>query len=171
MTSNAAPIPTLTEFFASKDIAHNYASAERATGPPARAMILQAGFPASLATADAGAQFVILDNACGTGVVATTLQVAFRGNEGRLKLVCGDFSPPMVEAVKARIVAMEGVDAEARVVDGQVCSFRVFQSTGNSSRAWIGDGFTCKHIHSCLHQLRVSELSRPAPWASWYVVC
>ncbi|KAF5379851.1 hypothetical protein D9615_005827 [Tricholomella constricta] len=117
MSSDTTAAQDLNKFFAGKDIAKNYESAERATGPPAEAMIRQAGILSGLDNEDA--ELEVLDNACGTGVVVVALHKALAGKDGRLKLVCGDFSPQMVESVKERIAQMEGIDAEARVLDGQ----------------------------------------------------
>ncbi|GLB44709.1 putative methyltransferase required for the conversion of demethylmenaquinol (DMKH2) to menaquinol (MKH2) [Lyophyllum shimeji] len=112
MTTKASA--TLAKFFADKNIAKTYSSAERATSPPARALLLQAGLHSP-----GDGSYEILDNACGTGVVTMALIQAFKGKEEQLKVVCGDFSPRMVEAVKERISQVDGLQAEARELNGQ----------------------------------------------------
>lgn len=102
------------KFFADKNIAKNYSQVERATGPPAQALLRQAGL-----LSPSESSYEILDNACGTGVVTAALLEAFKGKEGHLKLVCGDFSPQMVEAVKERIAQIDGLDAEGKELNGQ----------------------------------------------------
>jgi len=105
----------ITKFFADKDVAKNYAAAERATGPAAQALIRQAG----LVPDDKNTNFEVLDNACGTGIVTSELYETFKGKEDHLRLVCGDFSAQMVESVKERIKKMEGLNAEAKELNGQ----------------------------------------------------
>ncbi|KAJ7587388.1 hypothetical protein C8J56DRAFT_941834 [Mycena floridula] len=107
---------TLTDFFARDDVAKSYSAVERVTGPPALALIQQAGLSVPV---DRGIKFEVLDNACGTGVVSTLLYDAFKGRYDTLNLICGDFSPQMVAACKGRVEQMEGLKAEVRILDGQ----------------------------------------------------
>ncbi|KAF8816068.1 S-adenosyl-L-methionine-dependent methyltransferase [Phlegmacium glaucopus] len=110
----------LSIIFASKSFAKDYTIAERATGPPARTLLLQAGLLSESIHSDS--DYTILDNACGTGVVTAALYETFKGKEGKLNLVCGDFSAQMVEFVKERILHLEGLKAEARELNGQALS-------------------------------------------------
>lgn len=86
---------------------------ETATGPPAIAMLTQAGLlPAPPPNA------VILDNACGAGGVgARFFERANIGEEG--KFLCGDLQENMVKSTEERI-AKYGWKAEARVLDAHV---------------------------------------------------
>nr|GAT56860.1 predicted protein [Mycena chlorophos] len=92
---------------------------EGITGVPARAMLVQAGL---IPNPPSGA--LILDNACGGGVVARHLHTALAvesGFEG--KLICGDLEEAMVQKTK-QLVAEEGwPNTEAMVVDAQAPPF------------------------------------------------
>jgi SAM-dependent methyltransferase len=79
---------------------------------PAKIMLLQSGL-LSPASADA----VVLDNACGLGVVAGVLFDEV-GNNG-VKVVCGDVKPKMVEWAAERFLANKW-NAEAKIIDAQV---------------------------------------------------
>lgn len=76
--------------------------AERTTGPFAELMIRQSGLPSNPLD-----RLVVLDNACGTGVVATKL---FEGNllddatRAKLAVTCADFSQAMVDATREKAV-------------------------------------------------------------------
>ncbi|PYI08174.1 methyltransferase [Aspergillus sclerotiicarbonarius CBS 121057] len=63
---------------------------------------------------------VILDNACGLGIVSSYLNRTL-GDEVKKHwtLTCGDVTEPMVEYTKSRIEREGWVGAEARVVDAQ----------------------------------------------------
>lgn len=97
-------------------IAQKYLATERVTGPPARHMIRKVG----LLHAGQG-PFVVLDNACGTGVVTYQLyEMLDESAKERLRLTCGDLSERMVQATQERINANEWKGAKAQVVDAQV---------------------------------------------------
>ncbi|KAF7324014.1 Methyltransf-25 domain-containing protein [Mycena kentingensis (nom. inval.)] len=100
----------------SKFTAEDTAKMEEITGIPARAMLAQTGL---LPSPPAGA--LVLDNACGGGVVAQLLFNELAPGSD-LKLVCGDLEEYMVESTKGRI-AKNGWNAEALVVDAQAISF------------------------------------------------
>ena len=114
----------------STDIANKYRAAEVITGPFAHHLVKQC----ELDRADGSQKLVILDNACGTGVVTLnlyeTLSPAAKAN---LHVVCGDFSPGMVKSVQERIEQNGWVGASAKVVDAQVCLTR----TLNGGRGWV----------------------------------
>ena len=63
---------------------------------------------------------MVLDNACGTGIVSKRLWEIL-DEQGRvgLRLVCGDFSPSMVEWTRVRS-GEEGWGARVEVVDAMV---------------------------------------------------
>ncbi|KAJ7073641.1 S-adenosyl-L-methionine-dependent methyltransferase [Mycena amicta] len=86
------------------------------TGVPAHAMLVQSGL---LPKPPSGA--LVLDNACGGGIVADKLFEKI-GSGGELKLVCGDLEEAMVKSVKEKI-SERGWNAEALVVDAQATSF------------------------------------------------
>ncbi|GFF87487.1 ubiquinone/menaquinone biosynthesis methyltransferase ubiE [Aspergillus udagawae] len=63
---------------------------------------------------------IILDNACGTGSISSTLQRTLdKRNKRNLKLTCGDLSEGMVEYTKQRMQAEGWDNAEAKVVNAQ----------------------------------------------------
>lgn len=88
-------------------------AAETATAVPARAMLEQCGL---LPSPPAGA--VILDNACGAGVVAACLFKALDLNtkKSALTVVCGDIDLTMVDMARQRIKA-NGWNATAERID------------------------------------------------------
>ncbi|KAJ7193782.1 S-adenosyl-L-methionine-dependent methyltransferase [Mycena pura] len=92
---------------------------EEITGVPARAMLVQAGL---LPAPPAGA--LVLDNACGGGVVAAQLFGAIGPGTttSDLHVVCGDLEKYMVKSAAERI-EKHGWNAEAKVVDAQAMPF------------------------------------------------
>ncbi|KAI0741771.1 S-adenosyl-L-methionine-dependent methyltransferase [Daedaleopsis nitida] len=100
----------------SSDIAQRYKTIGVITGPFGLHLVKQCGFE----RADGSEQLVVLDNACGTGVVTlnlySTLSPAAKAN---IEAVCGDFSPGMVKSVQERIEENGWTGATAKVVDAQ----------------------------------------------------
>ena len=67
---------------------------------------------------------VVLDNACGTGLVSEQLlDILDESAKGGMKLVCGDLSEGMVNYVKEKIEEKGWKNAEAKVVDAMVCYY------------------------------------------------
>jgi ubiquinone/menaquinone biosynthesis C-methylase UbiE len=98
-------------------MAQLYEGAENITGPHARLLLEQAGLSKTQSP------LVILDNACGTGVVSSYLydsDLLDVGTKDNLQLTCGDFSESMVQAVKERIERSHWKGAKAQIVDAQV---------------------------------------------------
>lgn len=85
---------------------------ETATGPPALDMLKQCG----LLPPPAGS--IILDNACGAGVVTARLFEATHANGKDLTIICGDYSQNMVDQTNERI-NMKGWHAKAERIDAQ----------------------------------------------------
>ena len=123
---------------------------ESFTGPPARRLIQQAGL---LQTTNG--PLVVLDNACGTGVVSSLMyEMLDEDAKERLQLTCGDFSQGMVQSVQQRIVDSGWKGAKAQVVDAQVLGISSSnlvselihsKPTENRFPRWI--------LHSCSDQL------------------
>jgi len=99
---------------------------EKLTSPPALQLLHQAHILPNLPT-----NAVLLDNACGGGVLTATLfktletngeSVASAAAKG-LKIICGDLEPKMVANVSSRIQA-KGWEkiASSQQVDAQVSS-------------------------------------------------
>lgn len=63
----------------------------------------------------------LLEQGCGLGVVAPLLhETVPREVQERSSVLCGDFSAPLVEAVKGRMAKEGWVNCEAQVVDATV---------------------------------------------------
>lgn len=94
-----------------------YKKAEKVTGPHARLLLEQAGLR------EAPGPLVVLDNACGTGVVSSLLydsDLLGTSAKENLQVTCGDFSEVMVQAVRERINGSNWKGANAQLVDAQV---------------------------------------------------
>lgn len=99
------------------DVAKKYKAGENMTGPFGLLLIRQCG----LDRADGSEDLVVLDNACGTGIVTAHLyDTVPAAAKTKLQVVCGDFSAPMVQSVQSRIEQSEWAGATAKVVDAQV---------------------------------------------------
>lgn len=86
---------------------------EEITGVPAKAMLVKSGLlPIPPKNA------VVLDNACGGGVVASLLFNAI-GNTSDVRVVCGDVEEYMVQSAAERI-KVNGWNGEATLADAQV---------------------------------------------------
>lgn len=86
------------------------------SAPLARKALAQVGLGA-----DTTEPYRLLEQGCGMGVVAPLLHESVpRGAQEKSSVLCGDFSAPLVEAVKGRIAEEGWVNCEARVVDAQV---------------------------------------------------
>jgi len=108
--------PAAMSFWKDSNVAQVYKGGERLTGPPAKRLIQQVG----LLQAESG-PLVVLDSACGTGVVSSQLyEMLDESDKERLQLTCGDFSEGMVQSVQQRIIDNGWKGAKAQVVDAQV---------------------------------------------------
>lgn len=104
--------------FNDPQIGERYKGVERATGPFARSLLQQTGLP----QAANNAPLVILDNACGTGVISAQLyEMLDEDRRAKVQVICGDYSEQMVRAVRQRIEESGWKGATARLVDAQVC--------------------------------------------------
>lgn len=96
-----------------EDISKRYEAGERTVQPAALRVIELSG------VLTASSPRIVLDNACGTGVVTALLhEKATWGETDRI--VAGDFSESMVKGLKERIEGMKWLNTEAKVVDAQV---------------------------------------------------
>lgn len=88
------------------------------SAPLAQKMLSQIGLLPPKTTTE---PYRLLEQGCGMGVVAPLLHETLpREVQERSSVVCGDFSGPLVEAVKGRIEREGWVNCEARVVDATV---------------------------------------------------
>ncbi|KAJ7851973.1 S-adenosyl-L-methionine-dependent methyltransferase [Mycena leptocephala] len=85
---------------------------EEVTGVPAKAMLSQSGLLPTLPK-----NAVMLDNACGGGVLTSLLFDAI-GKTSDIRVVCGDLEEYMVKSAAERI-KVNGWNAEATVADAQ----------------------------------------------------
>ncbi|KAI9803852.1 MAG: hypothetical protein M1825_001732 [Sarcosagium campestre] len=125
------PIPEQVEMWNSPRVVNFYKSGERITGPYARLLVQQARFVEWCKQRDdvgSGSRRVpvVLDNACGTGVVSKSLYQLLAEDESTkndthldLDLTCGDFSAGMVEYMQQYITAEGWTRARAQVLDAQ----------------------------------------------------
>ncbi|KAJ7286525.1 S-adenosyl-L-methionine-dependent methyltransferase [Mycena rebaudengoi] len=99
----------------SKFTDHKLTTMEAVTRIPAKAMLLQCELlPASNA--------VVLDSACGSGIVANILFGAIGNDSTGVRVECGDLTPPMVEFADKRI-KLNNWNAEAKVMDAHAIPF------------------------------------------------
>ena len=89
-------------------------TAETATGPPAQALLSRCGL-----RPDPPNNAIILDNACGAGVVTARLLEAVGLSIKGLSVVCGDLDQTMVDMVAQRIKE-NSWPATAEKLDAQV---------------------------------------------------
>jgi ubiquinone/menaquinone biosynthesis C-methylase UbiE len=92
-------------------MASNYQNAEKTTLPYAIDLVKQSGI------ASTAGPLTILDQACGTGVVAVALHNALRNSEKNWRLTCTDVSTSMVTAVQERIQKNGWENTDAAVSD------------------------------------------------------
>lgn len=86
------------------------------SSPLARRALAQVGLGAGTTE-----PYRLLEHGCGLGVVAPLLHESVpREVQERSSVLCGDFSAPLVEAVKGRIAKEGWVNCEAQVVDATV---------------------------------------------------
>lgn len=89
------------------------------SGPLVRNMLDKIGLNAS-----AAAPFTLLDHGCGLGAVAAVLmETVPRRVLVSSRVLCGDYSEALVEAVRARMAREAWIGCEARVVDAQVSEY------------------------------------------------
>ncbi|KAL8772278.1 MAG: hypothetical protein Q9209_002490 [Squamulea sp. 1 TL-2023] len=114
-TKNSTNNDWTATFLDNEKMARRYESAEIVTRPFGHALIEKA----SLLDPKVD-DLTILDNACGTGVVAATLHEMIPAEtRGRMKLTLGDFSEPMLKVARERCEKEGWVDTDARIVDAQ----------------------------------------------------
>lgn len=104
----------LSNMFQSKDFASRYRLAEKITGLFARPLINQSGI------ASYEKRPIILDNACGTGVISSVLNSTLSDQIKKdWELTCGDLSQPMVEHTQQRAIEEGWHNTEVKIVNTQ----------------------------------------------------
>lgn len=106
-------------FFKEDKFVNQYKTGEHVTGQFAKTLIDQSGLVAN-SKANPDTPLIVLDNACGTGIVSSILQKELDDQAKKnLKLTCGDISPGMLAYVKHRIGEENWQNVEVKVVDAQ----------------------------------------------------
>jgi len=104
--------------FKDPNIVKVYKETERITGEFASMLLKQAG----LDKPSSKEPVVLVDNACGTGIVAQCLHNMLGPNaQDKLDLTCTDFSGAMIDATQSRIKENGWTSVKAVVADAQVC--------------------------------------------------
>lgn len=86
------------------------------SAPLAQRMLAQVGLGAETTK-----PYRLLEQGCGMGVVAPLLhETVPQATREKSSVLCGDFSGPLVEAVKGRIAKEGWENCEAQVVDATV---------------------------------------------------
>lgn len=116
----------------------NYQTGEKVTGQFAQALIDQSGLILETTT-NQDRHLVVLDNACGTGIVSSLLHQQLDDKaKKKWKLTCGDISEGMLEYARLRAETEKWPNTETRIVDAQATQFpdayytHVFTAFGES---------------------------------------
>ena len=97
----------------------SYRLGEKVTGQFAQLLIDQSGVVADSKTHQ-DRPLVVLDNACGTGVISSILHHELDHQvKAKWQLTCGDFSDGMLEYTRRRIESEKWLNAEVKTVDAQ----------------------------------------------------
>jgi ubiquinone/menaquinone biosynthesis C-methylase UbiE len=107
------------KFFKEDKFVNQYKTGEHITGQFAQLLIDQTGLVAN-SKANPDKPLVVLDNACGTGIVSSILQHELDDQtKSNLQLTCGDISQGMLDYVKHRIGQENWQNVEVKTVDAQ----------------------------------------------------
>ena len=97
-------------------IVAGYRCIERITHPAGELLINQSGILLDMATLP-----IVLDNACGTGVISQNLYAKLNdAQKAKLKLTCSDLTSGMVEYMEHIIAAERWTGTKAETIDAQV---------------------------------------------------
>ncbi|KAJ9284827.1 hypothetical protein DTO021C3_7573 [Paecilomyces variotii] len=108
-------VPELKALWEDPTFASRYRFAEGITGPYAKHLVEQSGIQSIKER-----PLIILDNACGTGVVADNLhELLDEEAKNNMQLTCADVSEVMLEITKRRIQEEGWKNTETKVVDAQ----------------------------------------------------
>ncbi|KAJ5816217.1 hypothetical protein N7447_008450 [Penicillium robsamsonii] len=107
------------ELFKSEAYANSFKRGEMITRPFAEILVDQSKVVTE-SKANPNQPLVILDNACGTGVVSSTLNSKLDNIVKKTwKLTCGDISSAMIEYTKVRMQQESWPHTETKIVDAQ----------------------------------------------------
>jgi ubiquinone/menaquinone biosynthesis C-methylase UbiE len=94
-----------------------YKTGEKFTAIWAKDILERTKFAQDLATKN---KLVVLDNACGTGVVSKTIHEMAGNNISKLDLTCADFAEGMINIVQDRIDSTPWPNTKTVMADAQV---------------------------------------------------
>jgi ubiquinone/menaquinone biosynthesis C-methylase UbiE len=113
------PKADMETLFKSEAFAAQYKVAEVFTGPFGQSLIEQTKLVED-AKARPDKPLVVLDNACGTGIISSLLNEKLDSSTKKnWKLICGDISRPLLEYTARRMKEEDWQNAETKVVDAQ----------------------------------------------------
>lgn len=105
--------------FKDENFVRNYKIAEKATGTFGESLIEQSAIVAE-AKANPEKPLVVLDNACGTGIISRMLHDKLDAHSrSQLKLTCGDISEAMIEYTRREAQKGKWSHVDLRIVDAQ----------------------------------------------------
>lgn len=109
----------LESMFNDDKFVKNYKTGEKVTGQFAQSLIDQSGMVMD-ANANPEKPLVVLDNACGTGVVSSLLHQQLNEKvQENWHLTCGDISEAMLEYTRGRLQREGWQNTEVKIVDAQ----------------------------------------------------
>ncbi|KAF9252478.1 hypothetical protein DTO006G1_8959 [Penicillium roqueforti] len=109
----------MNTFFKSEEYASSFRRAEMVTRPFAETLVEQSKVAAE-SRANPDQPLVVLDNACGTGVISSTLNGKLDDTVKKMwKLTCGDISSAMIEYTMHRMQEEGWQNTETKIVDAQ----------------------------------------------------
>jgi ubiquinone/menaquinone biosynthesis C-methylase UbiE len=109
----------LEDFFKSEAYANSFKRGEMITRPFAEILVDQSKVIAE-SKANPDQPLVILDNACGTGIISSILNDKVDDIvKGKWKLTSGDISSAMIEYTKLRMQQEGWKNTETRILDAQ----------------------------------------------------
>jgi len=138
-----------------------YRCIERITGPAGKLLIKQSGIISSKEQ-----PLVILDNACGTGVISAALYEELDDTKkAQLQLTCGDITSGMIEYMQHVITSKKWTGASAQYIDAQKTGLpsdlytHVFTNFG-----WQTIPKTLQAIDECFRVLRPNGVFASTTW-------
>ena len=111
--------PNWDHIFNDQKFIKSYRTGEKVTGIFGKALVDQSALVTD-AVSHPGQPIVVLDNACGTGVISSILQQELPDKAKKnLQLTCGDFADGMLEYTRRRVESDNWVNVEVTKVDAQ----------------------------------------------------
>ncbi|KAJ5728745.1 uncharacterized protein N7483_003253 [Penicillium malachiteum] len=111
--------PNWDFLFSDPNFIKSYENGERVTGTFAETLIEQSDIVAG-SKADPECSLVILDNACGTGVVSSILHRDIDDHvKGNWKVTCGDIAEGMLQYARRRVQRDKWINSDVKTVDVQ----------------------------------------------------